>query len=176
MISQVEIALINKLMVDEISVDVFFQIYPVDLKHNEDYFYDRLYEAIENQNQDELEICWNVSYILDEDESKLLEVSSKILNLNWITKIHLYEEALDYLPASKKYVKCFEKVLESNYLQVQDLESMDTFMVPIWSKALWKIYQSNTNESKAIISRYRTSPYKYLRATAEKLLKAMNEK
>ena len=176
MISNVEIKLINKLIVDEISVNEFYQSYPIDLKYNENYFYDKIYQSIENKNQDTLEICLNVSCIIDEDESKLAEISSQILDLNWITKIHLYEEALDYLPTTKDYLKFFKKVLESNYLQVQDFESNDTFMVPIWSKALWKIYQANTSESKDIISMYRTSSYEYLRTTAEKLLKAMSEK
>ena len=94
-----------------------------------------------------------------------------LIQQNWH---RLHESLVDSLDKSIENEDCFLLVL--NQVYDYHTHAIEEFMVPIWSKCLWNLYEIKSSKSVETIEAYTSSEFSYLRETAQLLLSKLNEK
>jgi hypothetical protein len=175
MITEKEEKLIYDLILNRIDEEQFYKSYPIDLEKNKEYFWDELNRSIAKNDCEKIEISFDIiEYLYDDqkDEIKLQSFYEKAILTN--CSYHLIERVVDSLEKTPSTIKYFIHVLNQNYLEDQSRENTETFMIPIWNKCLWNLFEIGTDEAKKIILEYRNSTYEDIRNTTEKLISKIN--
>ncbi|WP_264530147.1 hypothetical protein [Flavobacterium sp. N502540] len=174
MITKEEEKLIYDLILNKLDEEQFYQAYPIDLEKNKEYFWNELNNSITENDSEKTEMYFDIiEYLYDDElsEIKLTALYKKAILKNF--SYHLIERLVDSLEKTPSAIKYFVHVLTQNYLENQSKENTETFMVPIWNKCLWALSKIDTDETRKIISEYKSSEYTDINDTVNKLKSKM---
>ncbi|OCG56586.1 hypothetical protein A9G36_02870 [Gilliamella sp. Choc6-1] len=168
-----EESLIYNLLTNKIDLDTFYNEYPVNLKENKNYFYEKLLISIEKQDLNKIEEYLDIEEYLNDNEyikNNLDKIYKQLIIKDWIPSYFL-ERLLDSLELNTENRKYFIRILGINNFDKNDTNDIETFIVPIWKKCLWNLYKTGSNdETLNILKRYLESPYEDLSNTAKILI------
>lgn len=169
--NSIQLNLLEQFAYHELNEAHFLEAYPIKPDEAKSYFSKKLSEAIKCKDHDALELLLDslekLDLFADFDFQSLYR---ELIDYKWH---RLHENLVDSLEASIENENYFLHVLHQTYSYHED--GVEDFMVPIWSKCLWKLYKIDSAQSVETIRQYLTSQYNYLNETAKHLLAKINE-
>ena len=174
MISKKDDKVIIDLATGKITLNEFYERFSIDLSVNPHFFRDEW--KIDIQAKDE-ETIQNVLYMecylyCDKygpwrPNDYYIEDIRRLMKEYWHKQ---HEELLDILIAvhdDKRDESIYIDILHTTFPYYEDKEAEETFMVPIWTKCIWKLASIGTLTAIKSVKELSNSPYEYIRNTVE---------
>ena len=174
MISNEDDRVITDLAAGKITLDEFYKRFSIDLLSNPHSLREMWKMAIQEKDKETMQNVLYVECYLYCDkygpwrpDDYYIEDIRRLMKEYWHEQ---HEELLDILIAvrdDKKDERLYIDVLHTTFPYYEDQEAEETFMVPIWTKCIWKLASIGTPPAIKSVKELKNSPYEYIRNTVE---------
>ena len=171
MVKEGELQLLEEFAYGELEKQDFLTQYPVNLLEKKGYLLNLIVVYTEEKDSDNLELLLDATAMLEIYED--VDFQSKyreLLKEDW-HKMH--ESLIDSLDKTLSNEDSFIYMLDCVLSYYSD--GVDDFMVPIWNKCLWSLYEIKSEKGMAVIRQFVDSDYESLHNTAKKIISKLND-
>ena len=166
MVNDEELKLLEQLAFGDISERDFLNSYPINLTQEKSYLTNLINATTKEKDGENLDLLLDAIASLElYKDFDYQSAYRKLIKENWH---RMHENLVDSLDKTAPNEDCFIHVLNQTYDYYAD--GVEDFMVPIWSKCLWSLYEVKSEKSIETIKQHVDSEYIYLKETAKDLL------